>query len=151
MTMENPFSIKDGLTRMAVRHTLHCLLGCSMGEILGMAITTWLGWAVIAKVVFAIPLAFLFGYLLTSWSLRRGGASWGEATRAALATDTVSIISMEIIDSAFLLLIPGAMHAHLGSALYWGKVVASLITAFIVTVPVNRYVISRNPHAHHQH
>lgn len=148
--MKNFFHI-DHLTRMAIRHTLHCLLGCSIGEILGMSAATLLGWAVIAKVIFSVPLAFFFGYLLTSWSLRRKGASWKEAVKAAFATDTTSILSMEVVDSAFLLLIPGARNAYLGDPLYWFKLLSSLLVAFVITVPVNRYFISRNPHTHHHH
>jgi hypothetical protein len=147
--MENLF--RDNLTRMAIRHTLHCLLGCSIGEILGMTITTMLGWAVFAKVIFSIPLAFFFGFLLASWSLIRSGKSWHDALKAAVGTETASILSMEIVDSAFLLLIPGAMNAYIGDPLYWFKLVLSLLVAFIITVPVNRYLISHNPHmcGHH--
>ncbi|MBU6323314.1 MAG: DUF4396 domain-containing protein [Patescibacteria group bacterium] len=149
--MNDLFSRLDDHTRAAIRHTLHCLLGCSIGEVLGMSVTTLLGWAVVAKVAFSIPLAFLFGYLLTSSSMRRKGMSWASAAKAAFATDTVSIISMETVDSAFLLLIPGAMGAYLGNPIYWYKLFASLIAAFIITVPVNRYFIARNPHRYHQH
>lgn len=141
----------DTLTRAAVRHTLHCLLGCSIGEILGMSFATSLGWPTVAKVLFSVPLAFFFGYLLTSHSLVRQGLPWRTAIKAALGTDTVSIISMETVDSVFLLFIPGAINAHLGDAVYWFKLAASLLTAFLITVPVNRYLIARNPHAHHHH
>lgn len=141
----------DDLTRMAIRHTLHCLLGCSIGEIIGMSATTVLGWAVFAKVVFSIPLAFFFGFLLTAWSIVRKGSPWSSAIKAAIATDTASISSMEIVDSAFLLLVPGALNAYIGDPLYWLKLLASLAVAFVITVPVNHYFISRNPHAHHHH
>ncbi len=141
----------DTLTKSAVTHTLHCLLGCSIGEILGMSITTWFGWTIFAKVIFSIPLAFLFGYLLTSWSLVRKGTSWSAAIQTAAATDTISILSMEAVDSAFLLFVPGVVHAHLEDMLYWYKLLAALVVAFIVTVPVNRYFISRNSHHEHHH
>ncbi|HQT82762.1 MAG TPA: DUF4396 domain-containing protein [Candidatus Paceibacterota bacterium] len=141
----------DHLTKMAIQHTLHCLLGCSIGEITGMTITTLLGWEVFAKVLFSIPLAFFFGFLLASWSIVRSGKSWREAIGAAAGTETASITSMEVVDSAFLLLIPGAMSAYIGDPLYWLKLLASLAVAFVITVPVNRYLISRNPHAYHHH
>ncbi|MDQ1745246.1 MAG: hypothetical protein QOE23_3585 [Pseudonocardiales bacterium] len=35
------------LTRMAVAATLHCLTGCAIGEVLGMALATWWGWATV--------------------------------------------------------------------------------------------------------
>ena len=143
--------MNDGLTRMAIRHTLHCLVGCSIGEILGMTVTTALGWAVLTKVLFSIPLAFFFGFLLASWSLVRSGKSWRESIRAAIGTETASILSMETVDSAFLLLIPGAMSAYIGDPTYWLKLCASLLVAFVITVPVNRFLIARNPHAYHHH
>ena len=143
--------VLDDLTRMAIRHTLHCLFGCSVGEILGMTVTTLLGWAVVAKVIFSIPLAFFFGFLFASWSIVKSGTSWGEAIKAAIGTETASIFSMETVDSAFLLLIPGAMNAYIGDPIYWYKLVAALLVAFIITVPVNRYLISRNPHKYHHH
>jgi uncharacterized protein DUF4396 len=37
----------------------------------------------------------------------------------ASASDTVSITTMEIIDNAFILIVPGAMAAGLGDALFW--------------------------------
>ncbi|MDD5721283.1 MAG: DUF4396 domain-containing protein [Candidatus Pacebacteria bacterium] len=139
----------DQLTKLAIRHTLHCLFGCSIGEMLGMSITTLLGWAVFAKVIFSIPLAFFFGYLLTSWSLKKSGISWRHAIKTALSIDTVSILSMEAVDSTFLLFIPGATNAHLGDSLYWFKLLASLVVAFVITIPVNRYFISRK--SDHKH
>lgn len=148
--MQTLFPIDD-LTRMAIGHTLHCLLGCSIGEIAGMTITTLLGWPVLAKVLFSIPLAFLFGFLLASWSLVRSGKSWSESIRAAVGTETASIFSMETVDSAFLLLIPGALNAYIGDPLYWVKLLASLAVAFLITVPVNRYLISRYPHRYQHH
>jgi Domain of unknown function (DUF4396) len=35
------------------------------------------------------------------------------------------------------------MQAGLADALFWGSLVASLAIAFLVTVPVNRWLISR--------
>lgn len=141
----------DMLTKIAIEHTLHCLLGCSIGEILGMSITTWLGWETFVKVIFSIPLAFLFGYLLTSWSLVRKGISWRRAVKTTVATDTISILSMEIVDSAFLFFIPGAMNVHLGDSLYWYKLLTALVVAFLLTVPVNRFFIARDSEEHHIH
>lgn len=141
----------DHLTRAAIQHTLHCLLGCSIGEVLGMVIATSLGWSNAASIALAVALAFFFGYALTAWSMRRKGMELGAAVRAAVATDTVSIISMETVDNAFLLMVPGAMDAHLDSALFWWSLAVALAVAFVLTVPVNRWFISRSSHAHMHH
>jgi hypothetical protein len=136
----------DSLTKQATHHTLHCLLGCSIGEVLGMAIAS--GWPNLAQTSLSIVLAFFFGYLLTSRSLVKKGASGKEAFRGALATDTVSITSMELVDNSFIWLVPGAIHATLGDWLFWWSLALSLLIAFIITVPVNRLVISRSGHSH---
>jgi hypothetical protein len=127
----------------AVSATLHCLTGCAIGEVLGLVLATWWGWGNGASIVLAIVLAFFFGYLLTFTSVRRHGLSVREAIRVAIAADTVSIVVMEIIDNAFILVLPGAMAAGLADTLFWGSLVAALAIAFVVTVPVNRWMIGR--------
>jgi hypothetical protein len=131
------------LTRNAISATLHCLTGCAIGEVLGMIIGTGLGWSNSATVILAIVLAFFFGYGLTMRPVLSAGLSFGAALRVALAADTVSIAVMEIVDNTFVLAIPGAMNAGLGSALFWSTLAASLAIAFVMTVPVNRWLIAR--------
>jgi hypothetical protein len=142
------------LTRMAITATLHCLTGCAIGEVLGMVVGTGLGWGNAATVVLAVALAFVFGYALTMRGVLRAGVGLRQAVRVALAADTVSIATMEVVDNAVVLAIPGAMDAGLGSLLFWGSLAISLVIAFVVTVPVNRALIRRGKgHAvvHHHH
>ena len=127
----------------AVSATLHCLTGCAIGEVLGMVLSTWWGWGTLASIVLAIVLAFFFGYLLTYTSVRRHGLPHREGVRLALASDTVSITTMEIVDNLVLLVVPGAMAAGLASGLFWGSLAFALAVAFVLTVPVNHWLISR--------
>ncbi|MEO6502976.1 MAG: DUF4396 domain-containing protein [Jatrophihabitantaceae bacterium] len=122
---------------------MHCLTGCAIGEILGMVIGTALGWSNLQTVVLAIVLAFFFGYALTIRPILRSGLAVAAAIPVALAADTLSITVMEIVDNAIILLIPGAMEAGLSSPLFWGSLAAALAIAFVLTVPVNRWLISR--------
>lgn len=131
------------LTRNAISATLHCLTGCAIGEVLGLIIGTALGWSNAATVILAVALAFFFGYALTMRPVLSAGLSFGKALRVALAADTLSITVMEIVDNAFILAIPGAMDAGLSSALFWSALAAALAIAFVVTVPVNRWLIAR--------
>jgi hypothetical protein len=133
----------DSGWRTAISATLHCLTGCAIGEILGMVLATWWGWHNVASIVLAIVLAFFFGYLLTFTSVRRHGLSFGAALRTAIAADTVSILVMEIVDNGFVIAVPGALNAGLADALFWTSLLASLVIAFVVTVPVNRWMIAR--------
>ena len=131
------------LTRLAVSATLHCLTGCAFGEVLGMIIGTALGWSDVQTVALAVGLAFLFGYAFAVGPLVRGGLRLAAAVPLALAADTISITVMEIVDNAIMLLVPGAMDAGLSSPLFWGALAFALATAFVVTVPVNRWLIGR--------
>jgi hypothetical protein len=123
--------------------TLHCLLGCAIGEVLGMIIGTALGWHNLATVVLSIALAFVFGYALAIRPVLRAGVPFAAALAVVGAAETVSISVMEVIDNGFMLVVPGAMDAGLGSWLFWVSLAASLGIAFVITVPVNRWLISR--------
>jgi hypothetical protein len=129
--------------RLAVSATLHCLTGCAIGEVLGMVLATWWGWSDLPSVLLAVVLAFFFGYLLTFVGVRRAGLDASSAIRAALAADTISILVMEVLDNAVMVTVPGAMDAGLANGLFWGALEFSLLVAFVVTVPVNRWLISR--------
>ena len=131
------------LTRLAVSATLHCLTGCAIGEVLGMVIGTALGWSEWETVALAVGLAFLFGYAFTVGPVMRSGLSLRAAVPVALAADTVSITVMEVVDNAVMLLVPGAMDSGLASLLFWGSLAFALAVAFVVTVPVNRWLIGR--------
>jgi hypothetical protein len=123
--------------------TLHCLTGCAIGEVLGMVIGTSLSLANGTTVGLSVVLAFLFGYGLTARGVLRAGLPLRRAVRVALAADTVSILVMEIVDNAVVVAVPGAIDAGLTSVLFWGSLVLSLVVAFVVTVPVNRWLIGR--------
>lgn len=131
------------LTAVAISATLHCLTGCAIGEVAGMAIGTGLGLSNAATVVLAVALAFLFGYTLTSLPLLRAGLALSAVIPIALAADTFSIATMEIVDNLVMLLVPGAMAAGLGSLLFWGSLSFALVVAGAIAVPVNRWLIAR--------
>jgi hypothetical protein len=131
------------LTGVALSATLHCLTGCAIGEVAGVAIGTAIGWSDAATIALAIGLAFLFGYTLTSLPLLRAGLAVATVVPIALASDTLSIAVMEIVDNAILLLIPGAMEAGLGDALFWASLSVALAVAGAFALPVNRWLIAR--------
>jgi hypothetical protein len=137
----------------AVSATLHCLTGCAIGEILGMVIATVLALGNASSIAISIALAFLFGYGLTMRSLP-GAVGTRRAIRLAFASDTVSIATMEVVDNAFIVAVPGALAAGLTDGLFWWSLLVSLGVAFVVTVPVNRWLIGRGRghaviHAYH--
>jgi hypothetical protein len=147
-------SAGTSLNRLAFSATLHCLSGCAVGEVLGLAIGTALGWANAPTIVLAVALAFFFGYAFTMFPLLRAGLAFGAVLKLALAADTVSILIMEVIDNGIMLVIPGAMDAGLDSLLFWGSLTVALIIAAAFAFPVNRWLIARGQghavvHQHH--
>lgn len=131
------------LNRTALMATLHCLTGCTIGEVAGMALGTALGWSNWPTVALAVALAFGFGYAMTLAPLRRAGMTWGTAIGLALASDTLSMTTMELVDNAIMLVLPGAMDAGLRDPLFWGSLALSLILAGAAAFPVNRWLIAR--------
>jgi uncharacterized protein DUF4396 len=147
----------QSLNRLAFSATVHCLTGCAIGEVLGMVIGTALDWSNGATIVASILLAFFFGYGLTSLPLLCAGLSVRRAAPLAFASDTLSITTMEIVDTLIIVVIPGAMAAGLGDPLFWGSLAIALIIAGGFAYPVNRWLLSRGKgHAvvhqyHHGH
>jgi hypothetical protein len=142
------------LNSLAVSATNHCLTGCVIGEVTGIAIGTALGWGNFATIVAAIALAYAFGFGLTSVPLYRAGLSLRKIVPIALVADTVSITIMELIDNAFVLLVPGAMEAGLGDILLWAAVAGGFVVAYPFAFFANRYMIARGKghavvHAYH--
>jgi len=139
---------------MAAKATLHCLTGCALGEILGMVIGTALVWGNVETMVLAIALAFVFGYSFTLFAVRRAGLGVKAAVKVALAADTVSIAVMEFVDNGIIALTPGAMEAQLSDGLFWLALLGGFAIAFLVTTPLNKWMIGRGKghavvHAHH--
>jgi Domain of unknown function (DUF4396) len=121
-----------------------------------MVLATWWGWGNLASIVLAIVLAFMFGYSLTIGPVLRAGAPFRRALPVAFASDTASISVMEIVDNLFILLVPGAIAAGLGDALFCWSLGTSLVIAFVFALPVNRWLIARGKghavvHAYHAH
>ncbi|UED85165.1 DUF4396 domain-containing protein [Streptomyces profundus] len=153
---DHPHGAESGGWAPAVRATAHCLTGCAIGEVLGMAIGTALAWHAAPTMVLAIALAFVFGYSMTLFAVVRVGLAFKAALGVALAADTLSITTMEVVDNAVLLLLPGAMDAHLSDGLFWWSLALAFVVAFVITAPVNRRLIARGKghavvHRYHGH
>lgn len=152
---------------LAISATLHCLTGCAIGEVAGMVIGTALGLSDLITVVLAVFLAFCFGYLLSILPLLRAGVAAKQALKLVLAADTLSILTMEVVDNLVMVGIPGAMDAGLTSVLFWGTLTFALGVAFVFAYPVNAYLLGRgkghalthkfhthsssDPHSHQNH
>jgi hypothetical protein len=146
----------DGSWRTALTATLHCLTGCAIGEVLGMVIGTALDLSNLATVVLSIALAFVFGYTFTSFPLLRAGMTLAVVAPIALASDTVSITIMEIVDNTIVAAIPGGLDQTLSDPGFYLLLALSLVIAGLAAWPVNRWLIARGKghavvHQHHHH
>jgi hypothetical protein len=128
---------------MAVSATLHCLTGCAIGEIAGLMIGTALGLSDTVTIVLSVSLAFLFGYALSTLPLLQAGLPVAAALSVVLAADTLSIATMEVVDNAVMLVVPGAMGSGLVNPTFWIAMTIALTAAFVAAFPVNRYLLTR--------
>lgn len=149
-------AVKSSVNKMAASATIHCLLGCAIGEMIGVTIGTHFGFEAHQTVLLAATLSFISGYAVSTWPLVRSGMKVIEAIKLVFAADTVSILTMTIVDNLVMLLIPGAMHKDLTHPIYWISRGLSLSAAFVAAWPVNIYLLKRGKghaltHSHHDH
>jgi Domain of unknown function (DUF4396) len=147
---------EQDLNGAALAATTHCLTGCAIGEVVGMAVATAFGWPNGVQIVLAIGLAFAFGYALTMRPVLAAGVPFPQASRIALASDTVSISVMELVDNLFVLVVPGAINAGLGDAKFWWSIALGFAIAFVPAWAANRWLIARGKghavvHEYHHH
>lgn len=129
--------------KMALTATLHCLLGCAIGEMIGVTIGTHLGFAPHITIILASILSFVSGYAVSTWPLIKANVPFKKALRLVFAADTLSILTMTIMDNMVMLIVPGAMNKDLSHPIYWISRIVSLTAAFIVAFPVNTYLLKR--------
>jgi hypothetical protein len=144
------------INSLSIKATNHCLTGCAIGEVAGMAIATAFGWGNVPQIALAIALAYLFGFSLTALPLVRAGLPAGVVVKTALAVDTLSITIMEAIDNLTVILIPSAVDAGLGDPLFYGSIAAGFAIAYPFAFLANRHLITRGKghalvHEHHGH
>src|SRR5918992_2200290 len=111
---------------MAANATLHCLTGCAIGEIVGLMVGTALGLSSAATIALAVALAFLFGYALSTLPLVQAGLGFFAALSVVFAADTLSILTMEVVDNVVMAVIPGAMDAGLVNPVFWIGMILAL-------------------------
>jgi len=148
--------VGHSVNKMAASATLHCLAGCAIGELIGVTVGTVAGFAPHQTVMIAAILSFISGYSVSTVPLLKANMPFMKALRLVLVADTVSILTMTIVDNLLMLIIPGALNKNLGNPIYWLSRCISLSAAFIAAYPVNLYLLRRGKghaltHPHHAH
>lgn len=144
-----PQPAAPGNLRLALSATLHCLIGCGSGEILGMLIGMQLGLTNGQTLILAVVLGFVFGLGLGMIPLLRAGFTPLRALRTVVVAEAVGIAVMEGVDVAVIMSIPGATDAHFTEPLFWLGMAVALAAGYVAALPVNYLFIRAG--IRHQH
>ncbi len=128
---------------MAAQATLHCLIGCAIGELAGLEIGRLLALPVHHVVVLASLLSFVSGYTMSTIPLLRAHVPFGKGLKTVFAADTLSILTMTLVDNLIMVLVPGAMNKDPLTLMYWASRGVSFSIAFLVAWPVNFWLLQR--------
>ena len=85
---------------------------------MGLMVGAGLDLANSTTIALGIVLAFVFGFLLTMLPLVRATVPKAKALKFALASDTLSITLVEIVDNTVMVFMLGAMDTALGGGLF---------------------------------
>ena len=136
-------------SKLAVKATVHCLIGCGFGEVTGMIIGTALSFNNTNTIILAVILGFVFGFILGMRPLLKAGFTYKRAFKQVLIAEGLSIAVMETAEVLTEVYIPGVMQAHLHEPIFWIGMVLALIAGFLAAYPVNYIMIKRG--INHQH
>lgn len=135
--------------RLALSATLHCLLGCGIGEVVGMIITTAMNLNNVPSMIISILLGFVAGITLGVRPLRRHGFPFSKAFKTVVIGEGLSIAVMEAFEALTEASIPGVMNARINESIFWVGMFASLIVGFFAALPINYLLVKRG--VRHQH
>ncbi len=133
----------DNYTRLALSATLHCLLGCGVGEVAGMAIGTALHWDNLSQMVLAIALGFIAGFALGIQPLLKAKFTFKQAFKQVLIAEGLSIVVMETADVIIQVYTPGVMHATVSDSIFWIGMFFSLMAGFLAAYPINYHMVRK--------
>jgi uncharacterized membrane protein YeaQ/YmgE (transglycosylase-associated protein family) len=135
--------------KLAFSATLHCLIGCGLGEVAGMIIGTMFAMSNHSTMILAIILGFVGGFGLGVIPLKRAGYSWKTAFKQVLVAEGLSIAVMETFEVLVQVYTPGVMDASLTDGIFWLGMLLGLIAGFIAAFPVNYIFVKKG--FRHQH
>ena len=128
---------------LAFSATVHCLIGCGVGEVLGVIIGTGLDLRMWPTMLLGIALGFVFGFVFGILPLLRAGFGFRDAARTVLVAEGLSIAVMELFEVLTQIVMPGVMEAGLSDGIFWIGMAAALIIGFIAAFPVNLFLVKK--------
>ena len=143
--LQCPTTIKpaghDSRTKLAVSATVHCLVGCGLGEVAGMIIGVALALSNTATILLALTLGFVFGFALGLIPLLRSGLGWTHSIKQVMVAEGLSIAVMETAEVLVQVYTPGVMNSGLTSPLFWGGMLLALMAGFLAAYSVNYWLV----------
>lgn len=127
----------------AISATLHCLLGCGLGEVAGMIISTALHMDNVPSIILAVIMGLIGGFALGIVPWLKHGLSLAEAAKKVLVVEGASILVMETAQVLTEIYTPGVMEAHLTDGIFWIGMLLALVAGFIAALPINYWFAKR--------
>lgn len=128
----------------AIQATLHCLTGCVIGEIAGLAIGVSLGLPVFATIALAAGLAYLSGFTLGVLPvMRREGLGFLAALKLIWVGEALSIGVMEIAMNATDYAVGGMSMGSVFHPVFWLGIALAVPAGFLAAWPVNAWLLRR--------
>ncbi len=128
--------------KFALSATLHCLLGCGLGEVAGMIVSTALHMGNVSSIVLAVILGAIGGFALGVVPWLRAGLTFAQAMYKVLIVEGLSIAVMETAEVLTEIYTPGVMNAHINDPVFWLGMLLALAAGFVAAYPVN-YVLAK--------
>ena len=135
--------------RLAFSATLHCLVGCGIGEVLGIVIGTSFGMSNVDTLILAVTLGFVVGLILGIRPLLKANFDFKRALKTVLIAEGLSILVMEATEVLIEIYTPGVMASGLTSWVFWAGMLLAITGGFIAAYPVNYILIGKGIKHHH--
>ena len=124
--------------------TIHCLTGCIIGEVAGLAIGVSLGLAPMHTVMLAFALSYVSGFSLGLIPImKRHGATFMQALNMIWIGEAISIFVMEVAMNLTDYHMGGMTVGSVFEPLFWGSLIVAALAGFIAAWPVNWVLIGR--------
>lgn len=134
----------DGPLKTSAQATLHCLTGCVIGEVAGLAIGVTLGLGTWPTIVLATALAYASGITLGLVPVMRNrGVGLAQAFRIIWVGEVISIGVMEIVMNYVDYRMGGMAAPSIASWMFWRGILFAVPAGFLAAWPVNYWLLKR--------
>ena len=139
-----------GAFRTSAQATFHCLTGCVIGEVAGLAIGISAGLGTWPTIILATALAYISGITLGLVPVMRGrGVGPIQAFRIIWIGEVISIGVMEAVMNLVDYHMGGMGAPSIASWMFWRGILIAVPAGFLAAWPVNYWLLKRELKACH--